>query len=335
MKKSELNIIAAIILASPSACAIDVDYSVLSVPEEHGISLTCMTKPNDYVAMPSVQRKRGSISWLTNRVISLSPDGENLAFVSLRDGKTNIFIKNLNQITGAVQRTNRNKILDFNYSPDGKKICFSEDRGNGYQVFITDARSGFVCQQYTSGGNDHTPVYSPDMTKIYFTRSESQGFSIWSCDIDNGMLSSYTTGFNPNPARMSDGTEIILCTRMNGDGLGEIWMLDAVGGTEKCLVSDLQHSFTTPQLSPDGRWIVCTGSTAIPIGNSDNVYLNTDIYIAKSDGSTIRQLTFHAADDISPTWSPDGQYIYFISQRGNADGKANIWRIPFNEINYM
>ena len=48
------------------------------------------------------------------------------------------------------------------------------------------------------------------------------------------------------------------------------------------------------------------------------------------DGSEMTQLTYHAADDLSPIWSSDGKYIYFISQRGDAEGNANIWRMTFN-----
>ena len=29
-------------------------------------------------------------------------------------------------------------------------------------------------------------------------------------------------------------------------------------------------------------------------------------------------------------FSPDGKYIYFISQRGSATGVANVWKMTFN-----
>lgn len=328
--------VASIGMMSMSAFAANptVDYSVISVPEETGLEFACVTQPNDYVVMPEVIRKRGEISWLVNRVINVSPDGKKLAYISARDGKTNIFLKEVGKVQGTIQRTNRNRVLDFNFSPDGKQICFSEDRGNGYQIFATDANSGFVCRQITSGGEDYTPVFSDDMQTLYFARNEEQGISIWSCQISNGMLASYTTGMNPNPIKNRDGSTSILCTRFNGDGNGEIWQFDANEGTEKCIISDLEHSFSTPMLSPDGRWIVCVGSTDIPL-DGDKVYSNTDIYLVKSDGSIVRQLTFHAADDLSPVWSPDGKFIYFISQRGDADGRANIWRVPFVESSYL
>ena len=59
-------------------------------------------------------------------------------------------------------------------------------------------------------------------------------------------------------------------------------------------------------------------------------YANTDIFVAKIDGTNLTQITYHAADDLSPVWSRDGKYIYFISQRGSDTGTANIWRMNFN-----
>ncbi len=40
---------------------------------------------------------------------------------------------------------------------------------------------------------------------------------------------------------------------------------------------------------------------------------NSDIYLAKSDGSNITNLTHRSADDFSPVWSPDGNWIAFAS----------------------
>ena len=57
------------------------------------------------------------------------------------------------------------------------------------------------------------------------------------------------------------------------------------------------------------------------------VYPNTDLFVCRIDGTGFAQLTYHAADDLSPVWSKDGRFIYFISQRGSSDGTANIWKM--------
>jgi Tol biopolymer transport system component len=80
-------------------------------------------------------------------------------------------------------------------------------------------------------------------------------------------------------------------------------------------------------LSPDGNWILFVGDSDIV--TPDFVYKNTDIFVCRVDGTNLQQLTYHAADDLSPVWSRDGKYIYFVSQRGSSAAVANIWRMPF------
>lgn len=129
-----------------------------------------------------------------------------------------------------------------------------------------------------------------------------------------------------NPS-VTDKDDVLLCIRTNGFGKGEIWRINYTTGTEECIVSDAMKSFSTPSISPDGKWILFVASSTIPAGTS--YYWNTDIYVCREDGTQLSQLTYHAADDLSPVWSRDGKYIYFISQRGSAEGTANVWRMSF------
>jgi Tol biopolymer transport system component len=301
-----------------------VDYSVVYVNQEAGTTFTQITSENDYVCMPEVRRKGDGVSWLSNRIIDVSKDGKQIAFLSARNNTTNIFIKDLDKQGGSVQRTNRQSILDFSYSPDGQYICFSEMSGSFNQIFQTSATTGYVCRQITSNNADYSPVYSSDMKNIFFARQESKGISIWSYDIANNFLSNYTKGMNPCP--LISGSSL-LCSRTNNEGRGEIWRVNYSTGVEECILADPKRSFTTPSLSPDGEWILFVGSSFIPRGKDS--YANTDIYTCRTDGSQLMQLTYHAADDLSPVWSKDGNWIYFISQRGSAEGVANIWRMNF------
>ena len=311
---------------SISVCAQRVDYSVVSVPEESGNQFIRITSDADCVCMPIVKRGAGGqIDWLTNRILDTSVDGTHIAYLSARNATTNIFIKDLSRQGSSIQRTNRSAVLDFAYSPDGKYICFSETRGATNQIFQTDARNGYVCKQVTSGSQDYSPVYSADMTQIFFARQEMRSVSIWSYNIGNNFLSTFSGGFNPFPVKDASA---YVCARRNAMGRSEIWKIDYRTGTEECIVSDPARSFTTPAISPDGQWIVFVGSSRIAAGQMS--YMNTDIFVARLDGTGLAQITYHAADDISPVWSRDGRYIYFISQRGSATGTANIWRINFN-----
>ena len=322
MKKS--FIIVAMLSLLPCVGNAQVDYSVVYVNEESGVEFTPITTANDYVCMPIVKRSGARVNWLSNKIIDVSVDGAQLAYLSARNNTTNIFIKDIYKQGGSVQRTNRQAVLDFSYSPDGKYICFSEASGKFNQIYQTSSNKGYVCRQITSNNKDYSPVYSPDMKNIFFARQENNGISVWSYNTANNFLSNYTKGMNPYPLKTESS---ILCSRVNPQGLGEIWRINYETGTEECILSDPNRSFTTPTLSPDGKWILLVGSNVLMNGKMQ--YANTDIFVCLADGTQLSQLTYHAADDLSPTWSKDGKYIYFISQRGSSTGCANVWRMTF------
>ena len=46
------------------------------------------------------------------------------------------------------------------------------------------------------------------------------------------------------------------------------------------------------------------------------------IYVMNADGSSMRRLTEVSTHDLSPSWSPDGHHIAFMSKR---DGNYEIY----------
>ena len=322
--KRFLTVVASALIAI-AGMAQKVDYSVVAVPEEAECDFVCITSDADQVCLPQVKRGRGRVNWFSNRILDIDPQTNSLAYLSARNKTTNIFIKALDKQGGSIQRTNRSAVIDFSYSPDGRYICFSEKRGKTNQIFRTDAQKGYVCRQITSGALDYSPIYSADMSQIFFTRQEARNVSIWSYNMEDNFLSTYSNGLNPYPLKAG---QAYICARANATGQSELWKISYDTGTEECIISDPQRSFTSPIVSPDGQWVLFVGSSRIISGNID--YSNTDLFVARLDGSEMTQLTYHAADDLSPIWSLDGKYIYFISQRGSATGTANVWRMTFN-----
>ena len=215
-----------------------VDFSVVFVPEESGNNITRISNAGDYVCLPIVKRNSNSVSWSSNRILGISPDGTQLAYISNRNNATNIFLTDLNKQGGSVQRTKRQGVQDFTFSSDGKYICFSEVRGKECQLFQTDAKSGYVCRQITSGARDYSPVYSSDMKQVFFAREEKKGFSVWSYNIANNFLATYSLGLNPSPV---SGESSYFCTRISAAGICEIWKVNYENGLEWFLVDEYEN----------------------------------------------------------------------------------------------
>ena len=70
-----------------------------------------------------------------------------------------------------------------------------------------------------------------------------------------------------------------------------------------------------PSFSPDGRKLVMT------LGGVDG---NLDIYVLDINARKKTRLTTHRAIDTEGTWSPDGKYIYFTSDRS---GGPQVYRV--------
>ena len=73
-----------------------------------------------------------------------------------------------------------------------------------------------------------------------------------------------------------------------------------------------------PAFSPDGRKLVVT------LGGVDG---NLDIHVLDITSRQTRRLTTHRAIDTEGTWSPDGRYIYFTSDRS---GGPQVYRVSAN-----
>lgn len=313
-------------LLPPALRAQTVDYSLVSVGEEAGLDFKKVTSDNDCVLMPSVRRFVGNVSWDPRTVISVFAGGNKLAYLSQRDKSTNVFVKNMDAAGISAQRTKRSNVLDFTLSPDEKKIVFSEQNGKYTRLFITDSENGYICRQVTDGEYDSSPIFSNDMRHIFFGRLEGNGNSgIWCYSLSDNSLSNIVVGFSPFPLK---GAEELICARKSRDGRSEIWKINITTGIEECIVSSSERSFSSPSVSPDGKWILMVGDNSLVTGRNTS-YKNTDLFVCRIDGTDLTQLTYHAADDLSPVWSPDGRFIYFVSRRGSSTGTANVWRIPF------
>lgn len=316
-------------------------YLNLFSPEENGLNLVKITDEANgsvigassgmlvpgvnYVNRLEGYTKKGNYRWGCCTNLAISPDGTKLAYVSHINDQTNIMVRNTNSQGLSTQRTFRNVVGGFCWGNDNR-LYFGDANRPNYYISSVDAVSGSVMNQHTNGNvDDSFPVLSSDGNVLFFTRWQSSyGPSVWALNKKDGTLSSCARGFCACP--IPGNNNAFYCVRNTSDGKSEIWYVDYVKGQESIILSDVNRSFTNPCLSPDGKWLLVTGNSVSTISKKQNL----DIYVVRTDGTQLTQLTYHPEQDFCPVWGKDGKTIYFISSRANKERYYNIWRMNFN-----
>jgi Tol biopolymer transport system component len=72
-----------------------------------------------------------------------------------------------------------------------------------------------------------------------------------------------------------------------------------------------------PRYSPDGTKIAFVARVDEPVAGTSGFINNADIYVINTDGTGLKRLTSEQSEELSPTWSPNGQMIAFQSNRAD------------------
>jgi Tol biopolymer transport system component/tRNA A-37 threonylcarbamoyl transferase component Bud32 len=202
-------------------------------------------------------------------------------------------------------------------SPDGKSVVYAKD-GDIYSLRVGGKNPVNLTKD--SPGNNTQPAFSPDGERIAF-RSEREGGGIFVMGA-TGESARRLTDFGFNPAWSPDGKEIICATEnvvrpRDRSSISKLFVVDAGTGASRVI---FQGDAVQPHWSPHGQRIAywAISSTAAQL----------DILTVAANGGTPVSVTNDAARDWNPVWSPDGNYIYFSSDRG---GSMNLWRVPIEE----
>ena len=124
------------------------------------------------------------------------------------------------------------------------------------------------------------------------------------------------SSFFEGRARFSpDGGRIAFASTRSGDRM-EIWLAAADGSGPAQLTRGPGRSQDSPAWSPDGRRL------AFQSAGEDG---RLDIWTIDATGGAPRRLTQDPGDESNPSFSRDGRWVYFYSER---DGSGQIWRVP-------
>jgi Tol biopolymer transport system component/tRNA A-37 threonylcarbamoyl transferase component Bud32 len=122
-----------------------------------------------------------------------------------------------------------------------------------------------------------------------------------------------STRADRSPRFSPDGKRIVFAS--DRDGYLEIWVAASDGSGPAQLTTLKSSRSGSPRWSPNGTEIVFDSPAS---GNSD-------IWMVRSEGGPARQLTTEPSIDARPSFSRDGRWIYFRSDRS---GAQQIWKMP-------
>jgi Tol biopolymer transport system component len=208
-------------------------------------------------------------------------------------------------------------VLDQEPAPDGTLTKFSN-------LWSIDVGAGGSMKRCTDGNYiDDAPCFSPDGKFVYFASSRAGKNSIFRvANQGGGGLSLVTPGTTIDRfPQISPNSQLLMWTAFTeGTTIPQIWSLSlSANGLPTGLPMQLREG-QEPRWSPDGKTILCAVM--------DRNVGKWKIWTMQPDGTQPTQLTTGSdANDIHPSWSPDGSKIIFASDRGISGGIPNydIW----------
>ena len=251
---------------------------------------------------------------------------------------------NQTQLTHVAQNLFANNAV---FSPDGTKIAYTvhqlwtQDNWGGSEVHVMNA----------DGSNDQVlvkptqksewmdmPAWYAAGTQLFYVHDVPQfdASGSWTSDTITLESLNVATGQRTvllnnaeNPTTAPNGT--LAWVGFNSGQLGFQLDVTTPNSQPKTILSDKDFmQIWQPRLSPDGQWIVFSGSgrtgsssgatglfgalSFVPAASAHG--LPWDPYVIRVDGTGLRKLASLGTDEQAVTWSPDGQSIELADYDG-------------------
>jgi len=252
---------------------------------------------------------------------SWSPDGGKIVYLSGTPGQLDIWVMNVdgsNKKRLTFEPGYKNNLFVV---PDGTKIVYHVYGGlNGPPnagIWIMNA-DGTGKKQLMRPDEGRNLSISSTGEIAYEKNMGNYNWDIWAMELDSSNKRQLTTepSSQSHPLFSPDGSKIayevinLIKERENG-----IWVMNSDGSNK----TRLSTAAGTASWNPSGKRIAFLAGTPYKI------------FVINMDGTGRTQLTFGAAYDFDPSWSPDGTRIAYQAAIDPEYGASNIWVLSLKE----
>lgn len=266
---------------------------------------------------------------------SLLPDGKTLVTSILEEltakNKTE-YRANIWQLNTSIAGAPRKAVTQGDYfdihpnpSVDGSTLYFSTTRNGRLGIWNLRLNGKGGLRTVTMGNTaDYSPALKPKTDHIYYAAvlpGSSAPAYIWNKPANGGMPEQLTEGSDPQWS--PNGKKLLYIKGDVKKNKARIWVCDADGGNQTQLsVGSGDFNDIDASWSVDGKKIIFSSNRSLLKGKR-----NYDIYIMDSEGGNLVQLTTNGSHDDKPVFGPDGQTVFFRSNRGLV---WDIWTMQIN-----
>lgn len=231
-------------------------------------------------------------------------------------------------------------------SPDGRALLFHSNRSGRQAIWTANADGSeprILFDRPDVGSDPGTPVWSPDGKSIAFgmtpagatLESESEVYVVAADGTGLRRLTN-APGDDSHPHWSADGTRIFFNSARATPDLKAAWgrqWIDiysmARDGGDVRRHTDCRNVCTYPTPSPDGRFVLHRRVLARPAKDWQQrpAERDSEVYLTPLDGSEPRNLSNSTAYDGWPTWTPDGRWVIFASNRDGTVSTGQLYRV--------
>jgi serine/threonine protein kinase/WD40 repeat protein len=308
-------------LSSPDLWLKDVVIFAQRAGDSTGLWSAGVSKDGRKITGP-VQRLTAGSGLDASPTVAAGRAGRHLYFASL-DRRTNLYrlpiAANAGRATGELQPITGTASADEwpSLSQDGRTILFMSGSTTSRDVWQMHLGSPVATPLGTDGG--WRPTISPDGQRaVYYTNVQGKG--AWSIRPLAGG-DAQVIGGDSDEVWDWPRTSLLITAGLGPEGKDSVklFALDLTTGTRRPLLTgDTSEFYGHGRLSPDGGWMsamewTSAGRSRVIVFPFGDAPAPPGQWVVVSDEDSVAE---------ESGWSPDGQLLYFVSER---DGSRCLW----------